>query len=40
MKESGALLNVDVCFKVVRTDTCLKYMEELKQNAEKRNQDG
>ena len=34
------MLNVDVCFKVVRTDTVLKYMEELKQNAERRNQDG
>jgi hypothetical protein len=36
MKESGALLNVDVCFKVVRTDTMLKYMDEIRQNAERR----
>lgn len=39
-KEQGCLLNVDVCFKVVRTDSLLKYMEEIRQNAEKRNQDG
>lgn len=29
LKEGGALLNVDVCFKVVRTDTVLKYLKEL-----------
>jgi aubergine-like protein len=40
MKEQGCLLNVDVCFKVVRTDTVLKQMEEIRQNAERRNQDG
>ena len=26
MKEHGVLLNIDVAFKVVRTDTCLSYM--------------
>jgi hypothetical protein len=31
MKESGVLLNIDVCFKVVRTDTCLQYMTDLRK---------
>lgn len=30
MKEKGALLNVDVAFKVVRTDSVLKYISELR----------
>jgi len=40
MKESGVLLNVDVCFKVVRTDNCLQYLNDLRKNAESRGQDG
>jgi aubergine len=40
MKEQGALLNVDVCFKVIRTDSVLKLMNDMKTNAERRNQDG
>jgi len=39
MKENGALLNVDVCFKVIRTDTVLKYLNELKQGAERQKKD-
>lgn len=39
MKETGVLLNVDVCFKVVRTDNCLNYMNELRDKAEQRNGD-
>ena len=31
MKESGVLLNIDVCFKVIRTDTCYKYLEDLRK---------
>jgi len=34
MKESGVLLNIDVCFKVVRQDTALDYMNELKTKLE------
>lgn len=30
MKETGVLLNIDVCFKVVRQDSVLAYMNELK----------
>jgi aubergine-like protein len=30
MKESGVLLNIDVCFKVVRQDSVLQYMNELR----------
>jgi len=37
MKEQGVLLNLDVCFKVVRTDTVLKLLDETRQNAERRN---
>ena len=33
MKEKGALLNVDIAFKVVRTDSVLKYIEELRKKA-------
>jgi hypothetical protein len=33
MKEKGALLNVDVAFKVVRTDTLLRYISELREKA-------
>jgi len=33
MKERGALLNVDVAFKVVRTDSVLNYMSELREKA-------
>ena len=34
MKESGVLLNIDVCFKVVRTDNCLSWMNDLRDKAE------
>lgn len=34
MKEQGVLLNIDVCFKVVRQDTVLDYMNELRQKIE------
>jgi len=34
MKEHGVLLNIDVCFKVVRKDTALDYMNELKTKLE------
>ena len=30
---------MDVCFKVVRTDNCLSYINELRDKAEQRNQD-
>ena len=40
MKESGVLLNIDVCFKVVRTDDCLTHMNDLRQKAEQSNRDG
>jgi hypothetical protein len=33
MKESGVLLNIDVCFKVVRTDTCLALLKDLTDKA-------
>jgi hypothetical protein len=39
LKENGALLNVDVCFKVVRTDTVLKYLQELRQSADRQKKD-
>jgi len=39
MKEAGALLNVDVAFKVVRTDTCLGYIAELRKKAEEKGGD-
>lgn len=39
LKEGGALLNVDVCFKVIRTDTVLKYLQELTKNAERNKKD-
>ena len=35
MKESGVLLNIDVCFKVIRTDTALAYMSDLRTKAER-----
>lgn len=39
LKENGALLNVDVCFKVVRTETVLKYLQELRQSADRQKKD-
>ena len=39
MKENGVLLNIDVCFKVVRQDSALDYMNEMKKKVEKRNAD-
>jgi len=37
MKETGCLLNVDVAFKVVRTDSVLKLMDDIRTGAERRN---
>lgn len=34
MKETGVLLNIDVCFKVVRQDSVLEYMNDLKSKIE------
>jgi hypothetical protein len=39
MKENGVLLNIDVCFKVVRQDTVLDYMNELRQRIEQKGGD-
>jgi hypothetical protein len=39
MKESGVLLNIDVCFKVVRKDTALEFMNELRGKCEQQNKD-
>merc|ERR1712048_1339663 len=39
MKEQGALLNVDVAFRVVRTDSLLDYMNQVRDKAEQRNKD-
>mgnify|MGYP001573051908 CR=1 FL=1 len=39
MKEQGVLLNIDVCFKVVRQDTVLAYMNELKTKLEQKGGD-
>lgn len=39
MKENGCLLNIDVCFKVVRQDTALDFINELKQKCEQKNLD-
>jgi len=39
MKEQGVLLNIDVCFKVVRQDTVLDYIRELRSKLEQRGGD-
>jgi hypothetical protein len=39
MKETGVLLNIDVCFKVVRQDSVLAYMNDLKSKLEQRGGD-
>lgn len=39
MKEKGALLNVDVAFRVVRTDSLLAFLNSLRDQAEKRGKD-
>jgi hypothetical protein len=39
MKETGVLLNIDVCFKVVRQDSVLEYMNELKSKLESKGGD-
>lgn len=39
MKERGCLLNVDVAFRVVRTDTALNYISQLRDQAEKKGGD-
>ena len=36
MKEKGPLLNVDVAFKVVRTESVLEYMNNLRDKAEEK----
>lgn len=40
MKEAGVLLNIDVCFKVVRTDSVLNYLKQVRDRAEQRGGDG
>ena len=39
MKEHGVLLNVDICFKVVREDTALNYINENRKKLEQRGGD-
>ncbi len=39
MKEQGVLLNIDVCFKVIRQDTVLDYMNELRNRLESKGGD-
>lgn len=39
MKEKGALLNVDVAFRCVRTDSLLDYMNQVRDKAEQRGRD-
>jgi hypothetical protein len=39
MKETGVLLNIDVCFKVVRQDTVLEFINDLRGKCEQKNLD-
>jgi len=39
MKENGVLLNIDVCFKVVRQDTVLEFINDLKRKCEEKGLD-
>jgi len=39
MKESGALLSIEVAFRVVRTDTVLDYINKLKDLADQKGKD-
>ena len=39
MKERGALLSIDVAFKVVRTDTVLNYVSQLRDQADQKGKD-
>jgi len=39
MKETGVLLNIDVCFKVVRKDSVLDFMNDLRGKCEQQNKD-
>jgi len=39
MKEQGVLLNIDVCHKVIRSDTVLDLLTQLKSTCEKKGQD-
>nr|AAM96947.1 macronuclear development protein 1 [Stylonychia lemnae] len=39
MKEQGVLLNIDVCFKVVRQDTVLEFINDLRSKCEQKNLD-
>lgn len=39
MKEKGALLSIDVAFKVVRTDTVLNYISQIRDQAEQKGKD-
>ena len=36
MKERGALLSIDVCFKVLRTDTVLNYISQIRDQADQK----
>ena len=39
MKERGALLSIDVAFKVVRTDSVLSYISKLRDEADQKGKD-
>lgn len=39
MKETGVLLNIDVCFKVVRQDTVLEFINDLRSKCEQKGLD-
>jgi len=39
MKERGALLSIDVAFKVLRTDTVLSYISQLRDEADQKGKD-
>ena len=39
MKERGALLSIDVAFRVVRTDTLLDYITKLRDLADQKGKD-
>jgi aubergine-like protein len=38
-KENGVLLNIDVCFRCVRQDTALEFMNSIKEQAEQKSLD-
>jgi mRNA-degrading endonuclease RelE of RelBE toxin-antitoxin system len=39
MKENGVMLNIDVCFKVLRNDSALTHLNKLKEEAERKGGD-